>query len=312
MPAPATIVPNGMAANDVIAMLLVRKFEEEMPLHRMHRQFLREQGIDLPVSTLADWVAWGGRALQRLAPLLLDEVLAGFLVQTDATGMRVLDDGPEHIHRGTFHAYLGRSADPSHPPNIFMQYTPTGKAELGPWEIPGRRDGYILADASNAFDRLFNGRVASAVEVGCHSHARRKFKAEDGDPRSAYLLQLVRRLYRLETLADSQGLSWQERTAFRQRRSKPVLEKLYRYVTMLARDTTPTDPIGKAARYYINHKDALTRFLEDGRIPLDNNDVERLFRGVRIGERNFFFAGSDEAATRMAAIYCVLATAKSH
>ncbi len=310
--APPTVVPNGMPGNDVIAMLLIRKFEEHMPLHRMHRQFLREQGLDLPVSTLADWVAWGGRALQRLVPLLLAELPNAFLVQTDATGMRVLDSEAEHVHRGTFHTYLLRFDGPDRPPDIVLCYTPTGESELGPWTILEGREGYILADASNAFDRLFNGKVASALEVGCHFHARRRFKAEDGDPRSAYVLQLVRRLYRLETLAETQGLHGQERTAFRKRRSKPVLKKLFHYIRKLARDSTPDDPIGKAARYYINHRDALTRFAEDGRLPLDNNDVERVFRGLRIGERNFLFAGSDAAAERMAAIYSVLATAKAH
>lgn len=313
VPAPATVVPDGMPGNDVVAMLLVRKYEEQTPLHRMHRQFLRDQNLDLPVSTMADWVAWGGRALQRLMPSLLERVTAAFLVQTDATGMRVLDsESPEGVHRGTFHAYMGSDGIGGRPADILFDYTPTGHAEDGPWRVLQGRTGYVLADASNSFDRLFNGKAASAVELGCHFHARRGFKALDDDPRAAYPLQLVRRLYRIETLADTRGLEAEARAKLRGERSAPILEKLKKYYLRLILDGTPDEPIRKAAQYCINHWDALTRFVDDGRLPLDNNAVERLFRGLRIGERNFLFAGSDAAAERMAAIYSILATAKAH
>lgn len=311
VPAPPSIVPGGMPDNDVIAMLLIRKFAEHTTLYRLHDQFLREQGVDIPRSTLGDWVAWGGRALDRLIPPLLERATSAFLVGTDATGLRVLDSGPDHVHRGTFHIYRGTDGE-SDEADIVFRYTPTGEAETGPWLELAGRTGYIQADASNSFDRLFNGKVASAIEVGCHFHARRPFKAHDDDPRSAYVLQLVKRLFKVEKLADARKLTWEQRTELRQERSRPILEKLKRYVLRLIRDGTPDDPIVKAANYYINHWDALIRFTDDGRIPLTNNAVEYEFRGIRIGERNYLFAGSDEAARRSAAIYSVLATAKAY
>lgn len=309
--APPTIVPDGMPGNDVVAMLLLRKYAEHTTLYRLHEQFLREQGVDIPRSTLGDWVAWGGRGLQRLMPALLQHATTSFLVGIDATGLRVLDSGPDHVHRGTFHQYRGASGLDG-PATIVFDYTPTGEAEDGPWRVLAGREGYVQADASNSFDRLFNGKVASAVEVGCHFHARRPFKNNDDDPRSAYVLQLVRRLFRFETLADTKKMTIEERTAQRQKRSLPILKKLKRYLAKLIRDGTPDDPLIKGANYYINHWDALTRFTEDGRLPLTNNAVEYEFRAVRIGERNYLFAGSDEAAARAAAIYSILATARSH
>jgi hypothetical protein len=295
-------------------MLLLRKFEEHMPTHRLHRLFLREQGIDLPVSTLCDWIAWGGRALQRLHPPLLDRVTGSFLVQTDATGLRVLDSGPDNIHRGTTHVYAGWSRQVDDPYDVAYVYTPTGESgiDMGPWKVLADREGFILADASNAFDRLFNGKVASAIELGCNSHARRKFKDHDDDPRAAYPLQLIRRLYRLETLADVKKLNFDERRELRQQRSDPVLKKLKAYYVRLIRDGTPKDPLVKAAAYSINHWDALTRFVTDGRIPLDNNFSERLLRAIRLGENNYLFAGSDDAAERMAAIRSIMETAKAY
>lgn len=309
---PPTIVPNGMPGNDVVGMLLLRKYAEHSTLYRLHDQFLREQGVDLPESTLGDWVAWGGRALQRLMPPLLARVTGAFLVGTDATGLRVLDSGPDHVHRGTFHVYRGTSGEDD-VADIVFDYTPTGEAENGPWRVLAGRKGYVQADASNSFDRLFNGKVASAMEVGCHFHARRPFKANSEEPRSAYVLQLVGRLFKIEKLADAKRMNWRERTTLRQQRSAPVLEKLKRYLAKLIHeDDIPGDPLISGAKYYINHWDALIRFIDDGRLPLTNNAVEYEFRGIRIGERNYLFAGSDEAAERAAAIYSVLATAKAH
>jgi transposase len=315
IPAPPTIIPGGMAGNDVLAIVVIRKCDEHMPLHRQHRVYLRELGVDLPVSTLADWVSSVAQALRRLYELILARVLSCYLVQTDSTGMRVLDAGPDHVHRGHFHVYLGRSdVEEGVPHYIALVYTSTGDAEAGPWKTLAGRTGYVLADASNSFDRLFNGKVASAVEVGCNAHARRKLVENELDPRVAYPLQLIRRVYRLETLADEKGLTWQERTQFRQERSKPLMDKLQRYyVKLLASpDATKTDPVCQATHYSINHWTALTRFLDDGRLPLDNNLAEAVFRYLRLGENNFLFAGSDRAAEELAIIHTVLGSARAH
>ena len=312
VPAPPTIVPNGMAGNDVIANLVIRKCDEHTPMTRLHRIILQEQGVDLPVSTLCDWFACAGESLSRLHQLMFEHVLSSFLVQTDGTGLRVLDSGPEGVHRGTIHGHVGHCGDPDAPPYVVFVYTPSGKAEDGPWRLLAGRTGYIQADASNAFDRLFNGKVASAVEVGCHFHARRKLKANDLDPRVAYPLQLIRRLYRLETLADTNQLTWEQRSLFRQERSAPILEKLRRYLAKLLLDGTKTDPVCQGAQYYMNHWEALTRFVQDGRLPLDNNRMEVEFRYIRLGEHNYLFAGSDGAAEHLAVIYSVLATARAH
>lgn len=312
---PPTLVTGSLAGTDVIAGLLVSKYERHMPLHRFHRAVLSEQGLNLPVSTLCDWAAHGGDACRRLASALRERVLDSFLVRTDATGIRVLSkEGPDGIHRGTIWCYVGQSAEPEKPPDVYFHYTTTGEGETGPWSVLAGRQGYVQADALNVYDRVFNGLAANATEVGCNAHARRKFKTLLPDEaRAAYVVQLIRRAYRVEKLASKKWLSPEERTALRQKKTRPIFDdKLRPYLERLIAADHPSSPLRDAAQYYINHWDALTRFIDDGRLPLDNNDVERQLRAVRLGENNYLFAGSDAAAERLAAILSVLATCRAH
>jgi transposase len=138
--------------------------------------------------------------------------------------------------------------------------------------VPGRPQGYIQADASNVFDRLFNGQAASAIELGCWSHGRRRLVAlHDTDCRVAYPLKLIARLYRIEHLADARQLAPEARAELRQGRSQPVLEKLKRWFLAMIKSEPPSSDLAKAAGYALNHWEALTRFVKDGRVSPDNN-----------------------------------------
>jgi hypothetical protein len=188
--------------------------------------------------------------------------------------------------------------------NVVFRYTPTGEGAQGPWEFLAGRTGYVQADAASVFDRVFNGRVASAVEVGCWSHARRKVaELRDTDGRVAYPLKLIARLYRLEHRADAQGLSPDKRVALRQERSRPVLEKLRRWWAATHGSEPPASDLAKAAAYMTNHWVALTRFLQDGRLKLDNNLGEQQLRAIALGRNNFLFFGSHREAERTAVLY---------
>lgn len=308
-----TLQSGCIAGCDVIAAIVVQKYERHMPLHRMQRAFLADQGVRFPVSTLCDWAQLGGTACQRLADALRKHVVDAWLVQTDATGFRV-NEPKSGTYKGTVWGFLGRSADPAEPPNVYFEFTPTAEGETGPWKLLGHRDGYILADASNTFDRLFNGKVSTAIEVGCNVHAVREFKKMlPDDPRAAFVVKQFTRIYALEKLYSAQKLTPEVRTAARQERTRPIFEKsLKPYLEKLTARTTPTEIIHKAANYYLKHWDALTRFIDDGRLPLDNNAVESALRPLRLGENNYLFAGSTGGAQRLAAIFSVIATAKQH
>ena len=134
---------------------------------------------------------------------------------------------------------------------MLFRYTPTGEGASGPWAF--LRTGYLQADASNVFDRLFTGQAASAVELGCWSHARHLVALEDTDCRVAYPLTLVARLYRIEHLADARDLTPEGRRDLRQHRAAPVLQTLQRWCVATQQTEPPSTDLARAAGYALNH-----------------------------------------------------------
>lgn len=302
-PAPPQTLSRSAADASLLAHVVVSKFADHTPLHRLHRIYARS-GADIPVSTLADWVAGVGTLVEPLVERLAARVLEAHIVRTDATGLKVLDPrSAEHIEIGSMWAYIGDDRD------VLFRYTPTGEGVTGPWTFLAGRTGYVQADAATVFDRLFTGQAAHAVEVGCLAHARRKLVAlQDTDCRVAYPLTLIARLYRIEHLADARGLAPDDRAALRRQRSAPVLDTLHRWCGLTRAQEPPSTDLAKAAGYFVNHWQALSRFLEDGRLDLDNNLCESQVRDIALGRKNFLFAGSHDAARRAAGLYSLLRT----
>ena len=307
-PAPEKVISRSGADASVLAHVVVSKYVDHTPLHRLHRIYDRS-GVSIPVSTLSDWV---GEVAERIEPLVervASRILnAAHVVGTDATGLRVLDPtSPEHIQRGTIWALVGDGKD------VVFRYAPTGEGASGPWEFLAGRKGYLQADAANVFDRLFNGQAASATEVGCWAHARRKFVAlQDTDCRVAYPIKLIGRLYRIERLADARDLGPEERAALRRERSQRALDTLHPWLVATAAKEPPSSDLARACGYVLNQWAALTRFVEDGRLGLDNNGVERQLRDIALGRKNYLFAGSHDAARRSATLYSLMRTATQH
>lgn len=152
----------------------------------------------------------------------------------------------------------------------------------------------MQADAYSGYDALF--RKLNVTEVGCWAHARRRFfKAKDTEPEPAgYAMAAIRMLYDIEKQATDAGFDAEARRQLRQQESKPLLDKLGPWLRAMKRIALPKSPIGKAINYAVNQWQALTRFVEDGRLALDNNRTERAIRQVAIGRKNWMFAGSGE------------------
>jgi transposase len=307
-PAPERVIERSPADASLLAHVVVSKFADHTPLHRLHRIYERT-GATIAVSTLSDWAGAVGDLVGPLVERVAERIVSdAHVAGTDATGLRVLDPtSAENIQRGTIWTLVGDKRD------VVFRYTPTGEGEGGPWQFLAERKGYLQADAANVFDRLYNGQVASAVEVGCWAHARRKFVAlQDTDCRVAYPIKLIGRLYRFERLADVKGFTPEQRGALRGERSRPVLDTLKRWMVATLAKEPPSSNLAKACAYAINHWTALTRFLEDGRLAPDNNICERQLRAIALGRKNYLFAGSHRAAHRAANLYSLLATAKEH
>jgi transposase len=303
-PAPVKVIERSAADASLLAQVVVSKFVDHSPLHRQHRIYARS-GATIPVSTLCDWVAEVGERIEPLVDHLAARVRRdAYVVRTDATGLKVLDpNSPEHIQRGTIWGYIGDDRD------VVFRYTQSGEGATGPWQFLAGRTGYIQADAASVFDRLFNGQAASAVEVGCWAHARRRFVAlQDTDCRVDYPIKLITRLYRVERLADAQDLAPEQRSELRRERSLGVLDSLKLYLAGTLKQEPPKSDLARASVYVLNHWCALTRFLDDGRLDLDNNLCERQLRDIALGRKNYLFAGSHDAARRTAALYSLLRT----
>jgi transposase len=302
-PAPPQVLKRSAADASLLAHVVVSKFADHTPLHRLSRIYARS-GAEIPVSTLSDWMAGVGELVEPLVGCLERRVMGAYVVATDGTGLKVLDaTSPENVVRGTIWVRVGDDRD------VVFSYTPTGEGEAGPWKLLAGRAGYIQADASNVFDRLFNGKVASAIELACWSHCRRPLVAlQETDFRVAWPLKLIGRIFRFEHLADAQKLAPEARVELRKERSRPVLEKLKRWFITTSAVEPPSSEIAKASAYALNHWEALTRFVEDGRVGLHNNIAEQQLRSIALGRRNYLFAGSHDAARRAANLYSLMRT----
>jgi transposase len=306
-PAPPQVIERSPVGASLLAHLVIINKMDHLPLHRISRAYARD-GVEIAVSTLADWIAAAGKLVEPLVDRLARRVLKATVVRTDATGLLVLDSStPENAVRGSIWCYVGDDRD------VVFKYTQTGEGETGPWKFLAGREGYVQADAHSVFDRLFNGEVASAIEVGCLAHARRHLiELQDTDCRVAYPLRLIARIYRLEYLADLRRLTPTDRTGFRRERILPQFEKLKRWFAATFKAEPPSSALCKAVAYSLHHWDALTRFVDDGRLSPDNNLCERQLRDIACGRKNYLFAGSHDAARRAASLYSLTRTCLQH
>jgi transposase len=305
------IVPSGKLGLALVIQLLVDKYVDGLPLHRQRDRFGR-LGLDLPVSTLCDQVAWCTDLLRPIWRALLAEVIASRVMHLDGTGLPVLDRNVRGKTRlGTLWGYVGVNQAETIAAYL---YTSTGKksaqksGEMGPEDMLSLRDGATVADASNLFDKSFSR--ATLIECGCNMHARRYFvKALDaGDKRAALPIAVYRKLYQIED--ELRDLDPDARLAARRERSQPVFSELAHWCHVRQKHEPPASGLGKALQYFNNHHLALGRFLEDGWVPMDNGIVERLHIRAAITRKNFLFAGSDAGGERAAIAYSIFGSCR--
>jgi len=300
------VVEGGAYGSRLVADLVVGKYRDGLPLHRQG-QILGRLGLGMPSSSMADQIHWATDLLGPVWRQLITDVLGSKMMHVDSTGLPVRDrDREGGILVGSLWGYVGDSS------NAVYLYTSTGKkrgqreGEIGPEEFLVRRTGYTVADAATVFDKSF--QRADLIEVACNMHARRyHVKAlEAGDARAAVPLAAFQALYDVEEAV--RDAPPERRHEQRQQRSKPVYDRLISWCQTYQPAEPPSSALGKAIGYLLNHRVALTRFLDDGILPIDNGIVERLHRRPAIARRNFLFAGSHAAAERAAIAFSVLAS----
>ncbi|MCC6997683.1 MAG: IS66 family transposase [Deltaproteobacteria bacterium] len=302
-PAPDKVIEKGRPGPGLPAQVVVAKYADHLPLTRQRTLYLRE-GVELPVSTLTDWVTAVHSTIAPLCVRIGEHAIVSHVLQADDTGINVLDqDAPGGAKRGHLWCYVGDATWAS------FTHTPDWRKE-GPQSYLAARRGWLVADAYKGYDGLFTRPGATPVEVACWAHARRPFAelALGGDARAAPVIELVRKLYEIEECARLDGVSPEERQARRQRESLPLVDAITAACITARQQHPPSDPLAKAAGYVINQNGALRRFLEDGLLPIDNTLTERRLRPIATGRKNYLFCGSDARAERAASMYTLLGT----
>lgn len=306
-PGPEKLIEKGLPGPGLLAHVVVSKYEQHLPLTRLV-EIYRRGGFMTSVSTLCGWVGAVATEIRPIVERIHDRAMASLELQTDGSGLKVLDrDDPDGIRKGTMWCYVGDRR------YVVFRYAKDGTGGEGPWRYLRDRQGYVQADASNVFDRIYNGKTAEATEVGCLAHARRRYyDLKDSDVRVAYPLKLIGQVYQVENLADRRKLTAEERLALRKERTAPIMDRYQRWLLWMLSGEPPTSNLAKACNYSLNHWTALTRFLGDGHLPPDNNLCEQQIRSLALGRRNYLFAGSDAGAERSALLYSLMRTCALH
>jgi transposase len=313
-PAPERLIKGGLPTEAMVAYVLTSKYAWHLPLYRQ-AQMLLSQGIEIHRATLAFWVGYAAAELACLAARLREIVLGAVKIAVDETRAPVLDPGRGRTKTGYFWA-IARDDRPwggTDPPAVVYSYAPGRGAEHAIRLLDGY-GGIVQCDGYAAYKQLTGRRrrAGNAVMLAfCWAHWRRKFYeiAKSGPaPIASEALERIAALYAIEDKI--RGQSTEARRAVRQAESKPRVEALRTWLEAELARVSAKSAIAVAIRYGFNHWDGLVGFLDDGRIELDTNAVERAMRPIGLSRKNALFAGHDEGAVNWACIASLIETCK--
>lgn len=308
-PAPNHPIARGRAGPQLLAHVLFSKYRAHLPLNRQSDIYEKE-GINLDVSTLADWVGACAATLMPLVEEIEKHVLSGERIHADDTTVPVLaqnkcttgrlwtyvrDDAPfggQTASAALFHYSPDRGA--KHPERHLTTYS-----------------GVMQADAYSGYNGLYvaGRKPGRIIEAACWAHGRRKFFELAELQKAPVAIEAVRRIDELFAIErEINGRPPEQRLTVRQERAKSLVLSLERWLREERRRLSSKSPVAKAIDYFLKRCSAFSRFLDDGRICLSNNAAERAVRGIAIGRRNWTFCGSDSGGRRAAAIYTLIET----
>jgi transposase len=311
-PAPDRPLTGGIATEALLAQVLVAKYSEHLPLYRQAQVFARH-GIDLDRSTLANWVGRACWWLGPLAELLLGTILSSPKIFADDTPVPVLDPGRGRTKTGRLWAYA-RDDRPWHgpaPPAVAYVYS-ENRQGAHPRSHLAEFAGVLQVDGYSGFNRVAGDHPKGAVTLAfCWAHVRRKFydfHEATGSPIAAEALCRIAEIYAIE--ARIRGRPPDQRRHIRQTETKPLLEAMKTWLEQELGRVSAKSKLADAIRYALRHWQGLSLFLEDGRVEVDSNTVERTIRPIKLGRKNHLFAGSDGGAESWATIASLIQTAK--
>ena len=314
-PAPERPLTGGMATEALLAQVLVAKYSDHLPLYRQAQIFARH-GIDLDRSTLANWVGRACWWLRPLAELLQGSILSSSKIFADDTPVPVLDPGRGRTKTGRLWSYArdDRPWQGPLPPAVSYVYS-ENRQGVHPQSHLAAFAGVLQVDGYAGFKALageHKERKEGAVQFAfCWAHVRRKFfdfHHATGSPIAAEALRRIAELYQIE--ARIRGRRPDQRAQIRQAESRPLVEAMKTWLEGELARVSAKSALAEAIRYALRHWKGLGLFLEDGRVEIDSNTVERTIRPIKLGAKNHLFAGSDGGAESWAVIASLIQTAR--
>ncbi|PCC73202.1 IS66 family transposase [Nannocystis exedens] len=297
---PERPIERGLAGPGMLADTIVRRWQDHTPLHRQESIYARD-GLELSRSTICGWHEQLADLVEPLVDAMLRDALESPYLCTDATGVLVRTE--EQCQRAHFWVLVA--------PERHVLYRFSHKHDSAAVDrlLAGYK-GYLVADAHSVYDHLYS--TGDVVEVACWAHARRYFfKALSSDPERADRgLAWIKGLFRVERSIKTAPRKKREEA--RREKSRPIVDAFFAWCDEQAADVLDETPIARAIRYAQNQRAALMRFLDDGRLPLDNNVSERNLRREVLGRKNWLFLGSDEGARTNTLFVSLLASCQLH
>ncbi|MGH8602127.1 MAG: IS66 family transposase [Gammaproteobacteria bacterium] len=315
-PLPPQPIPKSLASPGLLAHVAVAKYQDALPLYRQER-ILKRIGVELPRATLASWMVRLGPVIQPLINLMREAVLGYDILQMDETTVQVLNE-PGRSARSPSYLWVQRGGPPEHP-LILYEYDPSRSQEV-PKRLLDGYHGYLQIDGYEGYNAVCLEPGIKAL--GCWAHARRKFdealKAQGQAPkdkptktgRAHQGLIYIQQLYRIEQ--EVKGNTPEVRYHLRQQQAKPLLDEIRLWLDAALPEIPPTSATGKAL-YYLHHQwQRLVRYLEDGRLSIDNNRIENAIRPFVLGRKNWLFCATVRGAKASANLYSLIETAKAN
>jgi transposase len=304
-PLPPQIIDKGLPAPGLLAQVLTAKYMDHQPLYRQAVIYAR-QGVFLPRSTQVSWIGACEVALEPLVLRLREILLAEPYLQADETTVPVLAPGTGKTHTGYLWVY--RSGPWSSLQVVLFDYADS-RAKRWPTQFLADFEGILQVDGYAGYNDVLQRKAI--IEAGCWSHARRKFfdvlKATRS-PTAQEALRRIGQIYHIEAAA--KDLDAKARTQARQEQAGPLLSEFKAWLDDTLLKLPPQSSLAQAIGYTLGRWPALGVYLNDGRVHIDNNPIERAIRGVALGRKNYLFAGSPSGARRAALIYSLIETCK--
>ena len=312
-PVPAQVIDKGIPTAGLLAHVLVAKYADHLPLYRQEKIFGRA-GLEIPRSTLGAWVGMCGVQLQPLVDALKASVLSHSILHADETPVPMLKPGNKKTHRAYLWAYAPGVFEATRAVVYDFCDSRSGehvRAFLGKTNAEDANSGWngtLICDDYVAYKALF---AKGITESGCMAHARRKLfelHANHSSLIAAEGLKFFDLLYEVER--DVKAINAEDRKRIRQEKAKPVADALHKWLLLQRSKVPDGSATAKALDYSLKRWVALTHYLYDGQVPIDNNWCENQIRPVALGRGNWLFAGSLRAGQRAAAVMSLIQSAK--